>query len=227
MGTARLNLPADTWETLWSYLHRVLVLNLGITVASLPLIGALALVARPWQYPVFFAVLAVCLGPALAAAFGYLAAADDQDRTTIAEYARAYRRHALPAAARWAVTVAVLGVLVADIGLLHGSPAGAPLVPMLVVLLVLVLAAGLVSLALLSLRPELTLWRGLATAAVASVRRWPLSLISLAVLGAAAVAVNQAPLLGLATVPGCAIILTWTNSRASVGGPPPRVRSRS
>ena len=221
ISPARLNVSAETWETLWSYLHRILVLNLGITVTSLPLLGALTLVAQPWQYPVFFAALTVCLGPALAAAFGYLAATDNHNRNTITEYARAYRRHALPAAARWTVTVAVLGVLVTDIGLLHDSPAGAPLVPMLAVLLVLVLVAGLISLALLPLRPELTLWRALATAAVASVRRWPLSLISLAALGAAAITVNQAPLLGLATVPGCAIILTWTNTRASIGDPGP------
>lgn len=214
----RLNVSAGSWEMLWSYLHRVLVLNLGLAVGGLPLIGGLALVSRPWDYPVFFIVLSWCLGPALAAAFGYLAAADDHDRASVAsvaEFARAYRRHALPAAGRWAVTTALLGVLVTDIALLHDSPAGAVLVPMLVLLAVLVLSAGLMSLALLTLRPGLHLWRGLATAAVVAVRRWPLTLLSLGVLGVAAVAVNQAPLLGLATVPGCAIILTWANSRIS------------
>jgi uncharacterized membrane protein YesL len=215
-----LNVSVGSWETLWSFLHRVLVINLGLAVGGLPLIGGLALVARPWDYPVFFAALALCLGPALAAAFGYLAAADDHDRAGIAEFARAYRRHALPAAARWTVTVALLGVLVTDIGLLHDSPAGAALVPMLAVLAVLVLAAGLLSLALLSLGPQPGLWRSLATAAVVAVRRWPLSLLSLGVLGAAAVAVNQAPLLGLATVPGCAVVLTWANSRIAVSPRP-------
>lgn len=214
-AAGRLNVSVSSWETLWSYLHRVLVLNLGLAVAGLPLIGGLALVSRPWDYPVFFIVLSWCLGPALAAAFGYLAAADDHDRASVAEFARAYRRHALPATGRWAVTTALLGVLVTDIALLYDSPAGAVLVPMLALLAVLALSAGLTSLALLTLRPELRLWHGLATAAVVAVRRWPLTLLSLGVLGVAAAAVNQAPLLGLATVPGCAIILTWANSRIS------------
>jgi uncharacterized membrane protein YesL len=221
-AAGRLNVSADSWEMLWSFLHRVLVLNLGLALAGLPLIGGLALVARPWDYPVFFAALACCLGPALAAAFGYLAAAEDNDRAGIAEFARAYRRHALPAATRWAVTTALLGVLVTDIVLLHDSPAGAALVPMLAVLAVLVLSAGLISLAMLSLRPEPRLWRSLATAAVVALRRWPLTLLSLAVLGAAAVVVNQAPLLGLATVPGCAVVLAWANSRISVSPRPPK-----
>jgi len=214
-GAGRLNVSVTAWETLWTYLHRVLVLNLGLAVGGLPLIGGLALVSRPWDYPVFFVVLSWCLGPALAAAFGYLAAADDHDRASVAEFVRAYRRHALPAAGRWAATTALLGILVTDIVLLHDSPAGAVLVPMLAILAVLVLSTGLMSLALLTLRPELPLWRGLATAAVVAARRWPLSLLSLGVLGVAAVVVNQAPLLGLATVPGCAVILTWANSRIS------------
>lgn len=213
----RLNVGADTWELIWSYVHRVLVLNLGLTVTNLPLLVALAVVARPWQYPVFFGVLALGLGPSLAAAFGYLRDAEARDRPTALDFARAYRRHLGPATARWALTVGLLGVLITDIVVLHDSRVGAVLVPLLAVTSVLVAAAGVLGLAVVVLHPSLGLRRGLALAGYAAVRRSWLSLPSLGVLLLAAVIVNQAPVLGLATVPGCALVLVWANSRAAVG----------
>lgn len=214
--THRLNVSTDAWETIWSYLHRVLVINLGVTITNLPLFVALAVVERPWQYPMFFGLLALGLGPSLAAAFTYLHGAGERDRPPVMEFARAYRRFAGRAAARWAVTVALLGVLVTDIVALHDSTAGALLVPLLAVTSVLVLAAGVLSVAGLALRPATGFRRSLATAAYTAVSRWWLSLTSLAVLLAAAIAINQAPILGLATVPGCALIVTWANSRAAL-----------
>jgi uncharacterized membrane protein YesL len=214
--TGRLNVSADAWETIWSYLHRVLVINLGVAIMNLPLFVALAVVQRPWQYPVFFGVLALSLGPSVAAAFSYLHGSGDHDRPTVLELARAYRRFAGRAVARWAITVALFGVLVTDIVALHDSTTGALLVPLLAVTSVLVLAAGVLSLAGLALHPEMGLRRSLATAAYTAVSRWWLSLTSLTVLTVAAVAVNQAPVLGLATLPGCALIVTWANSRTAL-----------
>lgn len=214
--TGRLNVSTDAWETIWSYLHRVLVINLGVAITNLPLFVALAVVERPWQYPMFFGLLALGLGPSLAAAFTYLHGSGDRDRPTVMEFARAYRRVAGRATARWAVTITLLGVLVTDIVALHDSTMGALLVPLLAVTSVLVLAAGLLAVACLALHPEMGLRRSLATAAYTAVSRWWLSLTSLTVLTAAAVAVNQAPVLGLATLPGCALIVTWANSRAAL-----------
>ncbi len=214
--TGRLNVSAEIWETIWSYVHRVLVINLGVAVTNLPLLLALAVVERPWQYPVFFGLLAVGLGPSLAAAFTYLHGAGERDRPTVMAFARGYRRFAYRAAVRWSVTVALLGVLVTDIVTLHDSAMGGLLVPLQAIMAVIVLAAGVLWVASLPLHPDMGLRRGLATAAYTAVNRWWLSLTSLAVLAAAAVAVNQAPVLGLATLPGCALIVTWANSRAAV-----------
>ncbi|GAB7038471.1 hypothetical protein [Catenuloplanes sp. NPDC020197] len=206
-----INVSYGTWETVWSFLHRALVLNLALAVANLPLLAALAIVAEPTAYPLFFATLTLSVGPSVAAAFGYL-----HGETS---YVAAYRRFLRPALLRGALTTALLGVLVADVVALHDHPAGAYLVPLFVVLAVLVTAAGVVSLALLPLRPGTRLWPGLLTAAYAAVRRWWLSGLTLLVLAAAAVAVNQAPVLGLATLPGCALILAWVNSAASLREP--------
>jgi len=200
---ARLTAPADIWELIWSWVGKVLVLNLGLAVTNLPLLLALSIVDRPWRYPVFFAVLCLGLGPSLAAAFAHLHGAS---------FVRAYRRHFGRAALRGSVVVGGAGVLVADVVALHDADPGALLVPMLVVLAVLLLAAGTLWLAMLPLEHP----GGVRAALWTALRRWPLSLLSLAVLAAAVVAVNQAPVLGLATVPGCALFVVWHNSRAAL-----------
>jgi uncharacterized membrane protein YesL len=200
---ARLTAPADTWELIWTWVGRVLVLNLGLAVTNLPLLVALSIVDRPGRYPVFFGVLCLGLGPSLAAAFAHLHGEP---------FVRSYRRHFARAALRWAAVVAGIGVLLADVVALHDADPGALLVPMLAVMAVLLLAAGILWLAML----PLDLPGGVRLAVWAAVRRWPLSLLSLTVLVAAAAAVNQAPLLGLATVPGCALFVIWHNSRAAV-----------
>ncbi|EEP69741.1 hypothetical protein MCAG_00068 [Micromonospora sp. ATCC 39149] len=215
--SARVNVSADTWTTVWSFVHRVLVVNLGLAVTNLPLLVALAVVAQPWRYPVFFGLLAIIVGPSLAAAFGYLArAATPADQPPVREFVRAYRQFFVPALARWTATVALLAILTTDLVVLHDSRYGALLVPLLAVMAVLVLAASLQALALAVLAPRLGFGPAVRIAAYTAVRRAPLSLFSLVLLLVAALSVNQAPLLGLATVPGCALVAVWANSRAAL-----------
>lgn len=200
---ARLTAPADTWELIWTWVGRVLVVNLGLAVTNLPLLLALAVVDRPWDYPVFFGALCLGLGPSLAASFACLHGGP---------FVRSYLRHFGRAALRWSAVVGVVGVLAADVVALHDADPGALLVPMLAVMAVLLLAAGLLWLAMLPLEHR----GGVREALWTALRRWPLSLLSLTVLVAAVAAVNQAPVLGLATMPGCALFVIWHNSRAAL-----------
>lgn len=199
----RLTASADTWDLVWSWVGRVLKLNLGIAVTNLPLLAGLLAVEEPWRYPVFFGLLSLGLGPSLAAAFAALEGFG---------FVRSYRRYFGRALLRWSVVVAGLGILFADMAALHSAAPGALLVPMLAVLAAILLSSGLLALALLPVRPEVRLRFAVYTA----VRRWPLSLLSLGVSAVAVVVVNQAPLAGLATVPGCALFVIWANSRASL-----------
>jgi uncharacterized membrane protein YesL len=212
----RVNVSTDTWELIWSYVHRVLTVNLGLAVANAPLLIALSVVDQQWWYPVFFGLLALGVGPSLAAAFGYLRVADTEGRASVGDFVRAYRRHFAASAVRWSAVVALVGVLVTDIVALHDSAWGAVLVPLLVVLTILVLAASVLALALLPIRPDLSLRAGLLVALYSAVRRGWLSLFSLALLIVALLAVNMAPLLALATVPGCVVIVVWANSGAAL-----------
>ena len=72
----RVNVSASSWDLIWSHVHRVLVINLALAVSNLPLLAALAVVAEPWRYPGFFAILSLGIGPSLAAAFAYLATSE-------------------------------------------------------------------------------------------------------------------------------------------------------
>jgi hypothetical protein len=193
----RVNVRADAWDLIWSFVHRALVVNGGLAVGCAPLLCALAVVADPMSYPVFFTLLAVLIGPALAASFAYL---DDQGT-----FFQCYKRLARRALLSWALTMAVLGVLGADIAVLHDTMPGAALVPLLLVLGILALSTGLTMLA----SPDTPL----RTAIYATVRRPHLTLLSLAVLAVAIVIVNQVPLAGLATVPACALWVVLVNTR--------------
>lgn len=201
---ARVNVRADAWELIWSFAQRVLVVNLCLALGGLPLIVALFLVAEPWRYPIFFGVLSLPLGPAIAAGFGYLAGGD---------LLASGRKVAVSALLVWAFTLAAVGVLVADISVLYDAMPGAALVPLLAVLTALVFAVGLCSLVLLATEPGLAPRARTRMAVYATVRGWPLTLLSLGILAAAVVLVSLHPLAGLATVPGCALWVVLTNTR--------------
>lgn len=201
---ARVNVRADAWDLIWSFAQRVLVVNLCLAVGGLPLMLGVALVADPLGYPIFFGVLALPLGPAVAVGFGYLAGRP---------FLAFGRKVAVSALLVWAFTLAAAGVLMADISVLYDAMPGAALVPLLAVLTGLVFAVGLCSLVLLATEPGLAPRARLRMAVYATVRGWPLTLFSMGILAAAVVLVSLHPLAGLATVPGCALWVVLTNTR--------------
>ena len=207
---SRVNVRADAWELLWSFAHRVLAVNLVLALAGLPLMLALGAVDAPWRYPVFFGLLALPLGPAVAAAFGYFAIEDPRPPLSSL-------LHLVVSRGRRSLVVAIVaaglsGILLADLKMLVGGLPGAAVVPLLAVLLVLVLNAGLAALVLVGTDPALSTRALLSLAVYAGVRTWPLSLLSLGVLTVALIIVSQVSLAGLATVPGCALWVVHTNT---------------
>ncbi|WP_405060125.1 hypothetical protein OG474_00410 [Kribbella sp. NBC_01505] len=200
---ARVNVRADLWETLWSFAHRVLAINLLLALAGVPLMVALSLVAKPWNYPIFFGLLALPLAPAAAAASGFLALEDH--RPPLAELFRLVRPRARRSLLIAVVSGGLIGVLAVDIKVLATSFPVA--VPLLVVVMLLVAVGAL---------NALVLPGSIRLAVYSGVRGWGLSLLSLGVLSAAVVIVSQAPLAGLVTVPGCALWVVFTNTQAQL-----------
>lgn len=209
----RLNVGHDSWDLIWSHVHRVLVVNLGVAVTNLPLLLALAAEHQPWRYPVFFGLLSLFSGPSLAAVFAYLRRTADDERAPVADLFRGYRRLFTRALLGWTPFVLLIAVAFTDLAALWGSALGSALVPLLTVVILLALSSGVVAMAGLADNPTLSR-RTLLAACYASVRRWPLTLLNLGLLGVSLALVNQAPLLGLAVVPGCALFVVWRDCGA-------------
>ncbi|MFJ2115784.1 hypothetical protein ACIOEX_28510 [Streptomyces sp. NPDC087850] len=212
----RLNVGYGSWDLIWSFVHRVLVINLGLAAANLPLLAALQLVHQPWRYPVFFGLLSLGVGPSLAAAFGYLRRADDDERPPAAELPRAYRRLFGPALLLWTPCVLLIAMAATDVFVLRDSAPGLALVPLLVVVILVTGSSAVVAMAGLAYDTSRPRRRVLLTAPYALLRRWPLGLMNLGLLAVTLAIVNQAPLLGLAVVPGCVLSVVWRNACAMI-----------
>ncbi|MEU5024452.1 YesL family protein [Streptomyces milbemycinicus] len=215
----RLNVGHDSWDLIWSHVHRVLVVNLGMAVTNLPLLLALAAEHQPWRYPVFFGLLSLGAGPSLAAVFAYLRRTADDERAPVADLFRGYRRLFTRALLGWTPFVLLIAVAATDLAALWGSALGSALAPLLSVVILLALSSGVVAMAGLAEDPAVTR-RTLLAACYASVRRWPLALLNLGLLGVSLALVNQAPLLGLAVVPGCALFVVWRDCGAMLESVP-------
>ncbi|MFE4057732.1 hypothetical protein ACFXP3_15785 [Streptomyces sp. NPDC059096] len=156
------------------------------------------------------------MGPSLAAVFGYLRGADDDERAPAAELPRAYRRLCGRALLLWTPCVLLIAMAVADVAFLRDSAWGLALAPLLVVAALVAGASGVLAMAALAYDTPHTRGRTLLAAGYALLRRPRLGLMNLGLLAVAAVIVNQAPLLGLAVVPGCVLSVVWHNARAMV-----------
>ncbi|KUO22373.1 YesL family protein [Streptomyces dysideae] len=209
-----LNVGHGTWDLIWSHVHRVLVVNLAVAVTSLPLLLALAAEPRPWRYPVFFTLLSLGAGPSLAAVFAYLRLTVEDERVPVAEAFRCYRRLFRPALLTWSPFVLLAAVALTDLAVLRTTAPGPALVPLLAVVVLVAASSAIVAMAALPDDPRATVRRTVLAASYASVRRWPFALANLGLLAVGLVLVNQAPLLGPAVVPGCALFVVWRNCRA-------------
>ncbi|MCX3062937.1 hypothetical protein [Streptomyces beihaiensis] len=210
---ASVNVSYGSWELIWSHVHRVLVVNLGVAVADLPLLAALLRFHEPWRRPLLFGPLLLLLpGPALAAAFGYLGAAGPEGQAPAGVFVRAYRRQFRRAVVVSAPFLLVAIAAVGDVVALHDSPAGAALVPMAGVVALVASLAWVTALAH-EARSGPAGARIFLIAPYAVVRHGLPALFNLLLLVAGLLLVNQAPLLGLAVLPGSVLFVVWRNCR--------------
>ncbi|MET9359074.1 hypothetical protein ABZY14_40170 [Streptomyces sp. NPDC006617] len=209
----RLNIAYSSWDLIWSHVHRVLVINLGMTAANLPLLAALQLHHQPWHRPLLFGPLLLLTGPSLAAAFAYLDQAGAGGPATVRAYVRAYTRLFRPALLVSAPHLLAAVAAVVDIVVLRATPAGPALVPMAGVTAALALLSCVVALAHVAAHGRVGR-RVFVLAPFAVVRHGPLALMNLVLLTAGLLLVNQAPLLGLSVLPGCVVCVVWHNCRS-------------
>ncbi|MFD5059144.1 hypothetical protein [Streptomyces sp. NPDC058394] len=209
----RLNVAYGAWELIWAHVHRVLVVNLGIAVTNLPLLAALQVTHQPWRHPVFFGLLLLTLpGPSLAAAFAYLGATTGDEQAPVRLFARAYRQLFRRAALVSAPFVLLVIAAVTDVVTLRTFVLGTAVVPMAVVVALVAVAAWPVALAHVAGGGGIGR-RLFLLAPYAVVRHGLLALMNLVLGIVVLLLVNQAPLLGLAVLPGCVLFVLWRNCR--------------
>ncbi|MEV0090953.1 hypothetical protein [Streptomyces sp. NPDC050738] len=218
----RLNVAHSSWELIWSHVQRILIVNLGVALANLPLLAALQVWHQPWRHPVLFGPLLLLLpGPSVAAAFAFFADTAEDGDARMRRFGRAYRRLYGPALRVSVPFLLVATAAVTDVVVMRTTPVGAALVPMAAVLALLMALSWTVALAHRAQSDDSGM-RIFLLAPYAVVRHGLLALMNLVLMAAALLLVNQAPLLGLAVLPGCVLFVVWRNCRFMLdGGPGP------
>ncbi|WIM98530.1 hypothetical protein ACTOB_002132 [Actinoplanes oblitus] len=187
---------ADRLGTLFDLAYLALMTNLLLAVAVLPAL------LSPW--------LLGLAAPAVCAAFAVFGGHPGPVVRTFVRAWLASCRRALPLGALATGAVVVLAV---DIRAAWRHPAGAVLIPVLAVLIALVLAGTLLALAALAERPAARLRDVLRISGYLAVRRWYLTLPSLAVLALFEMFLVAKPVLALGLAASPLLYLVWANSR--------------
>ncbi|HEY0002014.1 MAG TPA: hypothetical protein VGB74_16305 [Actinoplanes sp.] len=204
----------ETLTTVFDTVYLALVTNALLVVACLPLAVAVLLTdpARSWP---LLALLAPLCAPGLCGAFAVFAAygVGGPVRSFVRGW-RASLRRAVPAAAAGTAALVVLGV---DVRAAWGRPIGAVVIPVLVTGMALVAATTVLVLVVLAERPGVRLRDAARACLFLVVRRWYLTVLSLAVLALleALLAARPALAAGLAAAP--LLYVVWSNSRYTLG----------
>ncbi|MBW6435649.1 hypothetical protein KZ829_18060 [Actinoplanes hulinensis] len=189
--------------------HLALTTNLLLAVACSPLLAVLLASdpGRTWPLLVLFAPLGA---PALVATFTVLRAYPDG---VILGFWWAWRGSARRALTAGGVATAALLVLGVDARWAWGRPIGAVVLPLIVVAMTLIAVTTLLVLVVLAERPAVRLRDAARAGVYLAVRRWYLSLFSLAVLAVfeALLAARPALAIGIAASP--LLYVVWANSR--------------
>ncbi|MBW4094676.1 MAG: YesL family protein [Acidobacteria bacterium] len=187
-------------------------MNIMLAVSNLPLLVFSAASNDPTAAWPFFVVLAVTVGPSIAGAMGAFRAMQDGSTEPVRDFWRAYAQTFRRGTALGALTLATLGMCLADLSFLAGSSVGALATPLLCVIAATAVAAGFTALAGSVLYPQLRLWRLVGLSLYVTVRYWYFGLLSLACLGGIALAVLAQPVLGACLAPSILLFVSWSNA---------------
>lgn len=203
----------ETYLLVFSTVYAALATNVLLILGAAPLVVGLVTTDpyRSWPLLALVAPLAV---PGLVAAFGTFAAVSaDPGAAVVRTFVRTWRAVLGRSLALGALTVAALVVLGVDVRALWSGRVGAVAVPCLTVLLVLAVATALHAAVLLAERPTARLAPLLKAACYLAVRRWYLTVVSIAITGllVGLLAARPAIALGVAAAP--LLYAVWANTR--------------
>lgn len=202
----------STYTTIFGVAYLGLMTNLALVVACLPLVVLLVITDPALSWPLLAAVAPLC-APALTAAFQAFRAHGAGDPQVVRAFVRGWRRTWRKSMLVGAVVAAGLVVVLVDVRFFSPMQAGVAIIPALGVIAVLLLAAGLVSLVALAEEPTARLGVVVKAALYLSVRRWWLSLVSLAVLALQVALFTAMPAIAIGLTAAPALYVAWANAR--------------
>ena len=203
----------ETFNQVFDTAYLVLMTNLLLVIACLPVVAGLIVTDPTRSWPVL-ALVAPLSAPALAAAFTVFAEFSAHGTATVVRtFAAAWRSLFRRAATIGALTVGALVVLGVDGRAVWPNPLGAVAIPVIVTLAVLVISTATLALVGVVDRPGARVRDLLRAALYLAVRRWYLTAVSLCVLGLLVALVAARPALGLGLGAAPLLYVVWANSR--------------
>jgi uncharacterized membrane protein YesL len=208
-----LPLSHGTLGRIFDTVYLALLTNLLLVACCLPVILVLS-ATDPARFWAVAAVALPLLAPAFTAASVVFAEYAEHDGGSLLRaFARAWRTHLRRSLLVGGAATASLVVLGVDVRVVSSSRAGWVALPILLVLAALVLLTAVLTLVAVPERPDVPVVKLARAAVFLGLRRWYLSLASLAVLALlAAVAVSR-PAIGLGLAAAPLLHVVWANSR--------------
>lgn len=204
----------ETFGSIFAFVYTFLAVNVLLAVTNAPLVFFLYAVIEPAASWPFFLALSLTVLPSLGGAFAAFHAlrAEESVSRPVAAFFSGYRAAFRRAALTGVAAVVVLFVLGLDLILVAGLPAGAVLIPVLVLAVAAAIVVAVNVAAGAVLLPAARLRDLLKAALYISVRRWYLSFAALALLGIVAGAALVQPVLGVALIPSPLLFIVWSNA---------------
>ncbi|QLD12395.1 DUF624 domain-containing protein [Microbacterium oleivorans] len=202
----------NTYATVFGVVYLGLMTNLLLLASCLPFVILLVITDPALSWPLLAVVAPPC-APGITAAFATFRAHGEGDNQVVRTFARNWKRSWRKAMLLGTAATAGLVIVLVDVRFFAPLQAGVAVVPVLAVLTVLLLASALVAFAALAEEPRAT-FRAIARAALyLSVRRWWLSLVSLAVIALQAGLFVTMPAIAIGLTAAPALYLAWANAR--------------
>jgi uncharacterized membrane protein YesL len=185
--------------------------NVMLAVACLPEIALLTFTdpAHSW---LLIALAAPLCAPAFTAAFRVFRGFS-QSGSVVRAYWRGWRETFTHALALGTIATAVIVVLLVDVVLFTGSPAGGVLVPALAVVTAVAVVIALVSLVAVAEAPKARLRDVVRASSYLALRRWYLALASIVAIAVQYVLFASLPAIALGISAAPVLYLAWSNAR--------------
>jgi uncharacterized membrane protein YesL len=202
----------DAWATILGVVYLGLMTNFLVLVTASPLAVLLITTDPALSWPLL-ALAAPLVAPALTGAFTAFREHGRGEPQVVRSFFRGWKATARKGLLIGAVATASVVVLLVDVRAVAASPASVMIVPVLALLTVIAVSTSLVALVALAEEPGARMRDVVKAALYLCVRRWYLTVLSLAVLGVqfGLFATMPAIAIGLTCTP--ALYVVWANSR--------------